>query len=68
MHDDYPLVPEKLKISYSMSNYCSIANEYDIKIGGVKKLAPNLGNKSKYALHYRNLNNRFSYKQKKKCC
>ena len=37
-------------------NYCSsIANKYDIKIGGVNKLVLNLGNKSKYVLHYRNL-------------
>ena len=37
-----------------LSNYCfSIANEYGIKIGGVKKLVPNLGNKSKYVVDYR---------------
>ena len=29
--------------------------KYDIKIGGVNKLVPNLGNKSKYVLHYKNL-------------
>ena len=39
-----------------LSNYCkSIADEYDIKVGNVKKLVPNLGNKTKYVLHYRNL-------------
>ena len=39
-----------------LSNYCSnIANKYDIKTGCVNKLVPNLGNKSKYCLHYRNL-------------
>ena len=39
-----------------LSNYCkSIADKYDIKIGDVKKLIPNLANKSKYVLHYRNL-------------
>ena len=37
-------------------NYCSsIANKYNIKIGGVNKTVPNLGNKSKYVLYYRNL-------------
>ena len=37
-----------------LSSYCSsIANKYDIKIGGVYKLVPNLGNKSKYLLHYK---------------
>ena len=35
-----------------LSNYfCSTANEYDIKTGGVNKLVPNLLNKSKYVLH-----------------
>ena len=36
---DYALAPEKLKISHMLSNYCSsIANKYNIKIGGVNKL------------------------------
>ena len=35
-----------------LQQYC---NEYGIKIGGVDKLVPNLGNISKYILHYRNL-------------
>ena len=57
MHNDYPLATEKLQISHNFwSNYCSnIANKYGIKIGGVNKLVPNLGNKSKYVCHYRNL-------------
>ena len=29
--------------------------DYGIKIGRVNKLVPNLGNKSKYLLHYKNL-------------
>ena len=32
-----------------------IWNKYGIKIGEVNKLVPNLGNKSKYVVHYRNL-------------
>ena len=46
LHNDYSLVPEKLEISHNMlSKYCSnIADIYDIKIGGVNKLFPNLGN------------------------
>ena len=32
-----------------------IADEYDIKVGDVKKLIPNLRKKTKYVLHYRNL-------------
>ena len=57
LHNDYPLAPEKLEISQNMlSKYCfNIANKYGIKIGGVNKLVPNLGNKSKYVVHYRNL-------------
>ena len=43
LHNDYPLAREKLEIGQNMlSNYCfSIANEYEIKIGGVNKLVPN---------------------------
>ena len=38
VHSDYPLAPKKLEISHNMlSNYCSsIANKFDINIGGVK--------------------------------
>ena len=36
--------------------YCKkIANKYEIKVGDVKKLIPNLGNKTNYVVHYRNL-------------
>ena len=57
LHNYYPLAPKEHDISHIMlSNYCSsIANKYDIKIDGVNKLVLNLGNKSKYVLHYRNL-------------
>ena len=57
LHNDYPLAPEKLAVSSDMlSKYCKeIADEYDIKVGDVKKLIPNLRNKTKYVLHYRNL-------------
>ena len=56
MHNDYPLSPEKLDISQDiLSKYCSdIAEKYGIKIGGVNKLVPNLGNKRKFLFHYRN--------------
>ena len=39
-----------------LSNYCSsAANKHSIKSGDVNKLVPNLGNKNKYVLLYRNL-------------
>ena len=57
LHNNYPLASEKLAIPYYMlSDYCKkIADEYKVKFGDVKKLIPNLGNKTKYVLHYRNL-------------
>ena len=39
-----------------LSKYCKdIADWYGIKIGGVKKLIPYLGDKIKYVVHYKNL-------------
>ena len=57
LHNDYPLAPEKRAIPYEMlPNYCKkIADEYGIKVGDVKKLIPNLGDKNNYVIHYRNL-------------
>ena len=57
LHNDYPLAPEKLDITHNMlSNYCcNIASEYGINIFGVNKSVPNLGNKCKCVVHYRNL-------------
>ena len=54
---NYPLAPEKVAVTNDMlSKYCKeIADEYDIKVGDVKKLIPNLKNKTKYVLDYRNL-------------
>ena len=40
----------------SSDKYCKkIADKCKIKVGDVTKLIPNLGNKTKYVLHYRNL-------------
>ena len=57
LHNDYSLCPEKIEISSNMlSRYCSgIDNKYGIKVGGVKTLILNLGDKVKYVVHYRNL-------------
>ena len=56
LHNNYPLGSEKLAVTYAiLSDYCiKIADEYEIKVGDVKKLIPNLINKTKYLLHYRN--------------
>ena len=57
LHSDYPLCPEKIEVSSDMlSRYCKdIADWYGIKVGGVKKLIPSLGDKLKYVVHYKNL-------------
>ena len=57
LHNDYPLAPEKLAVSSDMlSKYCKkIADKYEIKVGDVKKIIPNLRNKTNYVVHYRNL-------------
>ena len=59
MHDftDYPLAPEKLEISQNiLSKYCSyIVDEYGIRVGSANKLVPNLCNKTKYVVRYRDL-------------
>ena len=48
-----------------LSSYCKkIADEYEIKVGDVKKLIPNLGNKTNYVVHYRNLQLYLSLKMK----
>ena len=57
IHNDYPLCPEYISINYDMlSDYCTnIVDKYNIKVGGVKKLIPNLYDKIKYPFHYKNL-------------
>ena len=57
LHNDYPLAPEKLAVfSDMLSNYYKkITDEYEMKVDNVKKLIPNLGNKTNYVVHYRNL-------------
>ena len=57
MHNDYPICPERVKVSNDMlSGYCKkIAKKYKISIGLVSKLIPTLRDKKEYMLHYRNL-------------
>ena len=57
LDDDYPLAPEKFAVSSDiLSKYCKkIADNYEIKVGDVKQLIPNLGKKTNYVAHYKNL-------------
>ena len=54
---DYPLAPEKMKVTKKMlSPYCeSIREKFNISIGQVHKSISTLNKKEKYVLRYRNL-------------
>ena len=52
-HNEYCLVPEKIKVSNNMlSGYCKrIAEKYNISTGLVCKLIPTLKDKKEFVLH-----------------
>ena len=57
LHSNYPLAPEKMKVTPNMlSPYCQQLAQ-DLNLGGapVPKLFPNLCDKTHYILHYHNL-------------
>ena len=57
LYNDFPLATQTLAVSSDMlSKYCKInADKFEIKVGDVKKSIPNLGNKTNYVVHYRNI-------------
>ena len=56
LHNDYPLAPEKMSVKKEwLSEYQTELLENKSMIN-VTKLVPNLMDKKKYAVHYRNLN------------
>ena len=57
LHHDYPLPSDKIEIKKEMlSNYqLKISDFYNIPIGNVKKLLPNVFDKEENVLHYENL-------------
>ena len=56
IHNDCPLCPEYISVNYKiLSNYCKdIVDKFNIKVGNVKKLIPNLYDKVNI-VHYKNL-------------
>ena len=57
VHSDYPLAPEKMEISHEMlSDYQQqLKEDLGYKPAKVEKLLPNLWDKDRYVIHYRNL-------------
>jgi hypothetical protein len=57
LHNDYPLAPESMNISEDMLSDYSKKLKQKLNIGNsnVPKLVPNLYDKTKYVVHYRNL-------------
>lgn len=56
-HSEYPLAPEQMKILDNMLSPYSLELKKLLGLGGTptRKLTPNLYDKSKYVIHYRNL-------------
>ena len=59
IHNDYPVAPEKVKVSNNMlSAYCKkIAEKYNISVGLMSKFIPTLRDKKEYVLQTSALRN-----------
>jgi hypothetical protein len=57
LHNDYPLAPEQMIVNDNdLSAYqLDLKNKMELKNSKVGKLVPNLNDKKRYVLHYRNL-------------
>lgn len=57
LHSDYPLAPEKLVVApEQLSEFQhALEEKLGIKMGTTPKLVPNLQDKTRYVVHYRNL-------------
>ena len=57
LHNDHLLAPDKIEIKRQiLSEYqLKIGDLYNIPMGSVKKLVPNLFDKEKFVIHYENL-------------
>ena len=65
LHNDYPLAAKKFEINYHMlSHKYMFADKYGIKVVVVKTSVPNLCNKSKYVIYYRNLQLHLTFRMK----
>ena len=58
------MVKKKNILCIGMQIICMDGNKYGVKVGGVKKLVPNLRDKVKYVVHYRNLQYYLSLRMK----
>ena len=57
LNNEYPLAPENMKVTKAMlSPYAKqLLEELELKGTSTEKLIPNLNQKEKYVVHYRNL-------------